>query len=81
MEFCWCPLPSLLAEEISLEMSGTDAIVEEFDDVRNADGGIRPSISSEGTNKLLVEEPLDSSCWMVESLETSKGSCASTFVC
>ena len=74
-------MPSSLAEEISLETLGADAIVEEFDDVKNADGGINVLISNEGTDKLLVEEPLDSRRWMVKSLETSKGCCASMFVC
>ena len=70
-----------LAEEFLLEILVDDAIVKEFNTVKNADGGIKPGISSKGTDRLLVKESLDPGCWMVESLETSKGCCASMFVC
>ena len=48
-------MSSSLVEELLLEMLVPDAIMEEFEDVKNADGGIKPWISNEGTNRLLVK--------------------------
>ena len=37
-----------------------EAVNNVFDGAKNANGGMKPQISSEGTNKLLVEELVDS---------------------